>query len=169
MRIATFGLLHCSEPGHCFDRGVLLAEKKPGEEIGAGKLTGPGGKVQKGETPEECLIRETREEWEIGLDSHSLQEIGIIDYHIGEGEKEELYMRVHNFRARILSGTPHETERFHAPACYPIHNLPFDRMFEADRHWLPQATHGIKFHAVVHYRERAKGLLGTVRFLPCKQ
>ena len=39
---------------------ILLIEKKRG--IGAGKVNGPGGKIDPGETPLECIIRETREE-----------------------------------------------------------------------------------------------------------
>ena len=39
---------------------VLLIEKQRG--IGAGKINGPGGKIDPGETPLECAIRETQEE-----------------------------------------------------------------------------------------------------------
>ena len=39
---------------------VLLIRKKRGH--GAGKLNGPGGKVEPGETPLECVVRETEEE-----------------------------------------------------------------------------------------------------------
>ena len=39
---------------------VLLIRKKRG--IGAGKINGPGGKIDPGESPLQCAIRETREE-----------------------------------------------------------------------------------------------------------
>ena len=42
------------------DDEVLLIRKKRG--IGAGKINGPGGKVDPGETPLEAAVRETREE-----------------------------------------------------------------------------------------------------------
>ena len=39
---------------------VLLIRKKRG--LGAGKINGPGGKVEGDETPLDCAIRETEEE-----------------------------------------------------------------------------------------------------------
>ena len=39
---------------------VLLIRKKRG--LGAGKINGPGGRLEDGETPEACAIRETNEE-----------------------------------------------------------------------------------------------------------
>jgi 8-oxo-dGTP pyrophosphatase MutT (NUDIX family) len=64
MKIATLGIV--LKGGK-----VLLGEKKKGE-IGTGVLSGPGGKLDPGETLEECLIRETREELKIELDPASL-------------------------------------------------------------------------------------------------
>ena len=43
---------------------VLLIRKKRG--LGAGKINGPGGRLEAGETPEQCAIRETHEE--VGID-----------------------------------------------------------------------------------------------------
>ncbi|MEM9057182.1 MAG: NUDIX domain-containing protein, partial [Pseudomonadota bacterium] len=38
---------------------VLLIHKKRG--LGAGKINGPGGRVEPGETVQECAVREVRE------------------------------------------------------------------------------------------------------------
>jgi 8-oxo-dGTP diphosphatase len=43
------------------DGRVLIAQRPEGKQL-AGLWEFPGGKVEKGETPEECLIRELREE-----------------------------------------------------------------------------------------------------------
>jgi len=45
------------------DGQILLIRKKRG--LGAGKINGPGGKFEKGETPLACALRETQEELEI--------------------------------------------------------------------------------------------------------
>jgi 8-oxo-dGTP diphosphatase len=45
---------------------VLLARRSPGEKL-AGFWEFPGGKVEKGESPEESLARELREELGIGV------------------------------------------------------------------------------------------------------
>ena len=45
------------------DGQILLIEKLRG--IGMGKINGPGGKIDPGETPAECVIRECQEELHI--------------------------------------------------------------------------------------------------------
>lgn len=144
MKIATLGLV-------IRDGKLLLGEKKKGE-IGTGKLSGPGGKLDPGETLSECLIRETREELGIELDPASLEEVALIDFHAGE----DVDFRVHVYRASIASGELRETADM-IPAWYPLDALPYDRMFESDASWMPQALGGAKFRADVYYERRAEG------------
>ena len=42
------------------DGQVLLIHKKRG--LGKGKVNGPGGRIDPGETPEQCVVRECQEE-----------------------------------------------------------------------------------------------------------
>jgi 8-oxo-dGTP diphosphatase len=53
------------------DNRVLLAERPPGKAL-AGLWEFPGGKLQAGESPEACLIRELREELGIAVESPCL-------------------------------------------------------------------------------------------------
>ncbi len=55
------------------DNKVLFGKRKGGH--GAGEWCAPGGKMDMNESPEECAIRETREE--TGLEINSVQQIGI--------------------------------------------------------------------------------------------
>ncbi|MBD0413522.1 8-oxo-dGTP diphosphatase MutT [Oryzicola mucosus] len=48
------------------DGRVLLAQRPEGKQL-AGLWEFPGGKVEQGETPEECLVRELREE--VGIET----------------------------------------------------------------------------------------------------
>ncbi|MDR7034349.1 8-oxo-dGTP diphosphatase [Mesorhizobium sp. BE184] len=50
------------------DGRVLIAQRPEGKQL-AGLWEFPGGKVEPGETPEECLIRELREE--IGVETQT--------------------------------------------------------------------------------------------------
>ncbi|WP_235838831.1 (deoxy)nucleoside triphosphate pyrophosphohydrolase [Desulfosporosinus metallidurans] len=46
---------------------VLIAQRAPGENL-AGKWEFPGGKIEPGETPEECLKREIRQELDVDIE-----------------------------------------------------------------------------------------------------
>jgi len=171
MKIATLGIIFHQ------DRTIVLGEKKKGE-IGTGVLCGPGGKLDPGETLEECLIRETREELLIELDPASLELVAYIIFH--RGRTRFMFLNkllnffglrssapdfgVYVYRARILSGELVETDDM-IPGSYSIDDLPLERMYEADRHWLPKAAHGEKFNAHVHYFGRAQGF-NRIEFLP---
>lgn len=152
MKIATLGII-------LQDDKILLGEKKKGE-IGTGVLSGPGGKLDPGETLEECLIRETREELEIELDPASLMLVAVIDFYAAG----ELDFRVHTYQAKILSGEIHETADM-IPGWYPLDDATFERTYESDRHWLPKAARGEKFRANVLYRDRAKNF-DRIQFIP---
>ncbi|EAX47152.1 NUDIX hydrolase [Thermosinus carboxydivorans Nor1] len=49
------------------DGKVLIAQRAENQKL-AGKWEFPGGKIESGETPEECLIREINEELGINIE-----------------------------------------------------------------------------------------------------
>lgn len=61
------------------DSKVLIAKRKGGKHLG-GKWEFPGGKVEPGETPEECLARELEEEFDIKA------RIDLISYDLAEAD-----------------------------------------------------------------------------------
>lgn len=138
---------------------VLLGQKKKGK-IGVGKFAGPGGRLEPGENLLECLVRETREELDVELDPAALELAAILDIYIGRDIDRCVYV----YRAKILFGELKETADM-IPAWYPIDDLPYDNMFDADRHWFLKAARGEKFFANVYYEERAKGFL-AITFSP---
>lgn len=152
MKLATLAII-------VRDDKVLLGEKKRGE-IGAGTFNGPGGKVEPGETPEECVVRETREELGIVLDTRALDKLGTIRFHTGEGPSFEVIL----FRTETFSGEPRETADM-IPGWYAIDSLPFDRMLESDRTWFAKATRGEHFDADAYYDGAMKGFR-AIEFRP---
>ncbi|TGE35539.1 (deoxy)nucleoside triphosphate pyrophosphohydrolase [Desulfosporosinus fructosivorans] len=64
------------------DNKVLIAQRAPGEKL-AGKWEFPGGKIELGETPQECLKREIQEELEVDIDVLDFFGESIYAYHSG--------------------------------------------------------------------------------------
>jgi 8-oxo-dGTP diphosphatase len=90
---------------------ILLARRKAGKHMGA-KWEFPGGKVEPGETREECLRRELAEEF--AIDTRVGEFLGAAEYREGD-----LHLSIHLFRAEHVSGefrlTEHEEIRWVEP------------------------------------------------------
>lgn len=120
----------------CFvvrDGEVLLIEKRRG--LGAGWYNGPGGKLEDGETPRECAIREVREE--IGLEVSALEKAGELTF-VLDGED---HIACHVYRTRSFEGEPIASSEAR-PEWFAFDDVPYDRMWEDDRLWLPGVLEG---------------------------
>ena len=69
---------------------LLLMRNKKENDLNQGKWIGVGGKCEKGESPEECVRRETLEE--TGLILGKLHFYGIIHFRSDTWEDEEMYL-----------------------------------------------------------------------------
>lgn len=122
------------------DGRLLLIRKKRG--IGAGKINGPGGKVDPGELPLAAAIRETEEE--IGVTPIEPELRGELVFYFKDGPT----LRCLVYLARAFRGVPHETAEA-VPVWYPVDKLPYDEMWEDDREWLPLLIAGQRFTGTV--------------------
>lgn len=118
------------------DGRVLLIEKKRG--LGAGKINGPGGKIEPGETPLQAVIRETEEE--LCITPLAPRKLGELWFAMSDHPD----ILCHVFRAGDFTGTPTET-REAVPLWAPLDAIPYHRMWEDDRHWLPLLLEGKSF------------------------
>lgn len=114
---------------------VLLIHKKTG--LGQGKINGPGGKLEPGETALQAAVRETREELQVEVDPADCEEMGVLRFRFVDG----LALHVVVFRAFAFSGTPTETAEA-APLWFPLDGIPFDEMWADDRYWLREVLDG---------------------------
>ena len=110
------------------DGKILLIEKKRG--LGKGLYNGVGGKVEEGETPIQAAIRECKEE--IGVEPKNVEWKGVIEF-INDGS---VYSYVHVFTANDYEGEIKETDEA-KPVWFPLSEIPYDKMWEDDRTWLP--------------------------------
>lgn len=108
---------------------VLLIRKKRG--LGAGKINGPGGKMDPGETSLQCAVRETQEE--LGVTALDPVKHGELWFQFVDG----LALYVDVFRATRWQGEPVETPEA-IPLWTSLEELPFDQMWADDRHWLAE-------------------------------
>ena len=115
------------------DDAVLLIHKLTGH--GAGKVNGPGGKLEAGETPLQCALRETREE--VGITVPHAEHRGTFRFFDLVTEDWLGYI----FVADRFSGEPSATPEAEPFWC-PLDALPFDRMWPDDRLWLPRVLAG---------------------------
>jgi len=104
-----------------------------------GKWNGFGGKVNSGETIEDATLRELYEE--TGLVAQSLNKIGTLDFQ-WQGKPDIL--EVHIFKTDKFHGNPTESEEMR-PAWFHIDNIPFDDMWQDDKHWMPRLIFDQKF------------------------
>lgn len=118
------------------DAEVLLIHKKRG--LGAGKINGPGGRLEPGETLRECAVREVQEE--LCVTPRDLAWGGENRFHFADGYS----IHVHVYRAHALEGTPRETEEA-VPLWVPRDAIPYHQMWEDDRIWIPHLLAGRRF------------------------
>jgi len=110
------------------DGRILLIEKKRG--LGAGKINGPGGKIDPGETALQSVIRETQEE--LLITPHAPRKLGELHFAMSDCP----HILCHVYRADDFDGTPTETPEA-VPVWKALDAIPYARMWEDDRYWLP--------------------------------
>ncbi|QAA76077.1 MAG: Mutator MutT protein (7,8-dihydro-8-oxoguanine-triphosphatase) [Candidatus Bipolaricaulis sibiricus] len=118
------------------DGRVLLIHKKRG--LGAGKVNGPGGHLQDGESTLAAAVREVEEE--LGVTPLDVEPCGELRFQFTDG----LALLVHVFRASDLRGEPRESDEA-TPFWVPLDAIPFERMWADDRIWFPWMLRGVPF------------------------
>lgn len=116
---------------------VLLIDKLTG--IGEGKVNGPGGKIDPGETAEQAIVRECQEELHIT----PLEPVKMGELHFAMSDIPDIHCHV--FMATRFAGQPTPTREAN-PLWTAIESIPYGKMWEDDKFWLPQMLDGQKFN-----------------------
>jgi 8-oxo-dGTP diphosphatase len=128
------------------DGRILLIEKKRGH--GAGKVNGPGGKIDPGETSLQAAIRETQEE--LGITPIEPRKVGELWFAMSDVPD----ILCHVYRAEAFAGEPVETEEA-VPLWASLNEIPYGRMWVDDVMWLPLLIYGVGFRGRFVFEEEA--------------
>ena len=79
------------------NKTLMLYRNKKENDINEGKWIGLGGKFELGESPEECLLREVREEAGVTVTEYQLR--GILTFQILDKPDEPLYIFIYTVSA----------------------------------------------------------------------
>ncbi len=123
---------------------MLLIRKTRGH--GEGKLVGPGGKVEPGESPQEAAVRETHEE--VGVEVADLTKAGELEFVFGDAP----FMYCHVFRADRVEGEARPSDEG-IPRWVSIEELPYEEMWDGDEEWLPFLIEGRYFEGTLQFDE----------------
>lgn len=118
---------------------VLLAMKKRG--FGKGKWNGVGGKLEPGETIEQALVREAREE--VGILPMKYEKVAELDFIQDADTPDPWHMYVYAYLCNEWEGEPAESEEM-APKWFKTDKIPYTDMWDDDQYWLPQVLAGEK-------------------------
>lgn len=125
-----------------FDRvndSLLMIHKKRGQ--GAGKWNVPGGKIQASESELDAAIRETQEE--TGITPKNLAAIGELEFYFPSGNHWENHCTV--YRAGSFSGALISESEECSARWVPVKEIPFEKLWDSDRLWLPLVLEGKEF------------------------
>jgi len=127
---------------------VLLGRKKTG--LGLGRLVGPGGKLEPGESAAQAAVREIAEEVGLTVDVGDLELMGELTYpfpHKPAWSQKSWVFRVHRW-----VGEPTESEELE-PVWVDVAAIPFDQMWDDARYWLPATLAGNAVYATFQFGE----------------
>ncbi len=108
---------------------LMLHRVKKKEDCNAGKWIGVGGKFLEGESPEECLLREVKEETGLTLTDYRLR--GIVTFAAAKWETEYMYL----YTADGFTGTLHPCDEGEL-AWVDVESVPNLPLWEGDKVFL---------------------------------
>jgi 8-oxo-dGTP diphosphatase len=130
---------------------ALLGKKTRG--IGKGRFNGPGGSIEKGESPKNSAIREVFEETGVRILPENLKKVAVVYFHNVRNGLEKFVCECHVFEAAEWEGEPAESEELKEQVWFNRKYLPLDRMMASDREWLPEVMSGRKIIAHAYIGE----------------
>lgn len=108
---------------------LMMHRVKKKHDLNHGKWIGIGGHVEEGETPQDCIKREVREE--TGFILHSARACGIVDFHY-----DSFFERVYFFKSSDFTGEQIDCDEGET-AWIKKEKIKDLNLWEGDRKFLP--------------------------------
>jgi 8-oxo-dGTP diphosphatase len=123
-------------------REVLLGMKKRG--FGAGRIVGPGGHVEPGETPAQAAAREVKEESGLVVNPTDLAELAVVRFRFPARPDWDQAMWV--FGTDSWTGDVVASDEIDGQ-WVPADRLPLPHMWDDARYWMPLLLSGRRLNA----------------------
>ncbi len=124
------------------DEVLLLYRNKKKNDFHEGKYIGIGGRLEPGETPLECVIREVKEESGYSFSNTDIQFRGYIYFDEVNRDKTNEDLPAFNWLVFIYSAFVLEKKSFVNPEgdlrWFFVKDIPYDRMWGGDRIFTPK-------------------------------
>ena len=118
------------------DEILMLYRNKKKDDANEGKWIGIGGRIEEGEAPEECMIREVKEETGLSVDSYRF--LGVITFVSDRWEDEYMFLyRGDSFDGNMTGECPEGTLEWIRKE--EVMHLP---LWEGDRYFLRDLIEG---------------------------
>ena len=130
------------------DKVLLGLRKKVSNNLGENQYAGIGGKIEEGESADNCLIREFKEEIEVDL--VKFEKMGRARFL--NPFNPQWNMAVDYFVVSEWMDEPKETEVI-KPVWFNKEAIPFDQMFRDNKYWLPNLLKAEHFDGIFLYGE----------------
>lgn len=146
------------------DKVLMLYRNKKEQDMNQGKWIGVGGKLEPGETPEECLLREVYEETGLRLTSYKF--CGQVNFILDAWEDEVTYLYLADSYEGRLTEADGRPDRFLCPegelAWIEKDRIMELNLWEGDRQFLGALIEGETIDLTLHY-DRSDELVEVVR------
>jgi 8-oxo-dGTP diphosphatase len=129
-------------------RQVLLGLKKRG--FGAGYFVGIGGSLEAAETASQAAVREIMEEVGVQVAEADLIDMGNVIFQFParpEWNLDVALYQTQRWQGEIVASNEMD------PAWFQPEEIPYDRMWQDARYWLPHLLDGIRMQARIVYHQ----------------